>query len=89
MLTRDLTVINSADLYIQFPATLLSLQTRELLLINLNSRHLSVLRMNQTEECAMKRVFGVIIWYNDVVVNLQFLFKPNLIFRQSEIIARP
>ena len=22
--------------------------------------------MNQTEECAMKRVFGVMIWYNNV-----------------------
>ena len=23
--------------------------------------------MNQTEECATKRVFGVIVWYNNVV----------------------
>ena len=28
---------------------------------------LSVLYMKQTEECAIKRVFGVIIWYNNVV----------------------
>ena len=31
------------------------------------SCRLSVIRMNQTEECGTKRVFGVIIWYNDVV----------------------
>ena len=30
------------------------------------SCHLSVLRMNQTDECVTKRVFGVIIWYNNV-----------------------
>ena len=26
--------------------------------------------MNQTEECATKRVFGIIIWYDNVVIDI-------------------
>ena len=31
------------------------------------SCHLYALHMNQAEECATKRLFGVIVWYNNVV----------------------